>query len=114
MAKPKNIAPMFACRAWVNFVGTATPPTVNAFGNVSSVTRSTTGVYTITFTDPMPSVNYACLVTFDGTTTSVLTAQPLIVKSTANVIISLFRASAAADASRLAFNSPDVSVAIFI
>ncbi|ROT44995.1 hypothetical protein [Pusillimonas sp. NJUB218] len=52
-------APIYACRAWVNFNGTTTPPTIRASGNVSSVTKLTTGRYEIAFTNTMPDANYA-------------------------------------------------------
>jgi hypothetical protein len=52
-------APVFACRAWVNFDGTTTTPTIRASGNVSSVTRSTTGVFVANFITAMPDANYA-------------------------------------------------------
>ena len=52
-------APIFACRAWVNFNGQTTPPTIRASGNVSSVTRNGTGDYTVNFTTAMPDANYA-------------------------------------------------------
>ena len=52
-------APMYACRAWVNFDGTTTPPTIRASGNVSSVTRNGVGDYTVNFTTNMPDANYA-------------------------------------------------------
>ena len=48
-----------ALRAWVNFDGVTTPPTIRASGNVSSVARTATGDYTINFTNAMPDVNYA-------------------------------------------------------
>lgn len=54
-------APIYACRAWVNFDGTTTPPTIRASGNVSSVTRNGTGDYTINFTTAMPDGNYSCV-----------------------------------------------------
>ena len=50
-------APMFAARAWVNFNGTGTP-SIRANGNVSSVTRNSTGDYTVNFTTAMPDANY--------------------------------------------------------
>jgi hypothetical protein len=53
-------APVYACRAWVNFQGTGTV-TIRAGGNVSSVVRVATGAYNIYFTDPMPD-NYYSLV----------------------------------------------------
>jgi len=49
----------YACRAWVNFDGTTSPPTIRGSGNVTSVTRAATGDYTITFTNAMPDANYA-------------------------------------------------------
>jgi len=51
-------APLFACRAWVNFNGTGTVA-IRASGNVSSITDNGTGLYTINFTTAMPDVNYA-------------------------------------------------------
>jgi hypothetical protein len=51
-------APMFACRAWVNFNGTTSPGTIRASGNVSSVTKNGTGDYTVNFTTAMPDANY--------------------------------------------------------
>jgi hypothetical protein len=51
-------APVYACRAWVNFNGTGTVA-IRASGNVSSITDITTGVYAINFTTAMPDINYA-------------------------------------------------------
>lgn len=51
-------APVYACRAWVNFDGTGTP-TIRASGNVTSITDNGTGDYTINFTTAMPDANYA-------------------------------------------------------
>jgi hypothetical protein len=51
-------APVYACRAWVNFNGTGTVA-INASGNVSSVTDNGTGSYTVNFTTAMPDANYA-------------------------------------------------------
>jgi hypothetical protein len=55
-------APIYACRAWVNFDG-VTGPTVRGSGNVSSVTRNSTGNYTVNFTTAMPDANYVVQVT---------------------------------------------------
>ena len=49
----------YGCRSWVNFDGGATPPTVRASGNVSSVTRSGTGTWDINFTTSLTDANYA-------------------------------------------------------
>lgn len=51
-------APTFAPRAWVNFDGITTV-TVRGSGNVSSVTRNSTGNYTINFATAMPDTNYS-------------------------------------------------------
>jgi hypothetical protein len=50
-------APMYACRAWVNFNGVTTT-TIRAHGNASSVVRNAAGDYTINFDVPMPDANY--------------------------------------------------------
>jgi hypothetical protein len=51
-------APIYACRAWVNFDGSPTTPSIRGSGNVSSVTRNGTGDYTLNFTAAMPDANY--------------------------------------------------------
>jgi len=50
-------APVYACRAWVNFDGENT--TIRESGNVSSVTDRGTGQYTINFNNSMPDSNYS-------------------------------------------------------
>jgi hypothetical protein len=54
-------APVYACRAWVNFNGTTSPGTIRASGNVSSVARNGTGDYTVNFTTAMPDADYAVI-----------------------------------------------------
>lgn len=51
-------APVYACRAWVNFNGTGTVA-IRASGNVESITDNGTGDYTVNFTTNMPDVNYS-------------------------------------------------------
>lgn len=51
-------APIYACRAWVNFNGTGTVA-IRASGNVSSITDNGTGSYTVNFTTAMPDTNYS-------------------------------------------------------
>ena len=55
-------APMYACRAWVNFNGTGTVA-IRASGNVSSITDNGTGDYTVNFTTAMQDANYALVAT---------------------------------------------------
>lgn len=53
-----GVAPIYACRAWVNFNGTGTV-TIRASGNVSSITDNGVGDYTVNFMSSMPDNNYA-------------------------------------------------------
>ena len=54
-------APVYACRAWVNFNSyTATIGILNS-GNISSITDNGVGNYTLNFTTAMPDANYAVL-----------------------------------------------------
>lgn len=55
-------APIYACRAWVNFNGTGTVA-IRASGNVSSITDNGVGDYTVNFTTAMPDANYVTVVT---------------------------------------------------
>ena len=52
-----SVATAYGCRAWVSFNGTN--GTINASGNVSSVTDNGTGNFTANFTTAMPDANYA-------------------------------------------------------
>lgn len=57
-------APLYACRAWVNFDGTTNTGgncDIRASGNVSSVTDNGTGDYTVNFMTAMPDANYASI-----------------------------------------------------
>lgn len=61
-------APIYACRAWVNFNGTGTVA-IRASGNVSSITDNGVGDYTVNFTVAMPDANYSCSVVAGGSAT---------------------------------------------
>ncbi len=67
-------APIYGCRAWVNFDGTrnaaddgassnGNPVKLFASGNVSSVTRNSQANYTVTFSTEMSDANYVTLAT---------------------------------------------------
>jgi hypothetical protein len=58
-----NQRPAFECRAWVNFNGQTSPGTIRGSGNVSSVTRNSTGDYTVNFATAMPDTIYSALCT---------------------------------------------------
>ena len=51
-------APIYACRAWVNFNGTGTVA-IRGSGNVSSITDNGTGNYTINFLTAMADINFS-------------------------------------------------------
>lgn len=51
----------YGCRAWCKFNGTGTP-SINASGNVSSITDLGTGFYRVNFTTSMPDGNYSAVV----------------------------------------------------
>jgi len=53
-------APIYACRAWVNFNGTSTVA-IRASGNVSSITDNGTGNYTVNFTTAMADADYSAI-----------------------------------------------------
>jgi hypothetical protein len=57
-ATVSGTAPIYPCRAWVNFNGTGTVA-IRASGNVTSITDNGTGNYTVNFTTAMPDRNYA-------------------------------------------------------
>jgi hypothetical protein len=64
-----GVAPVYGCRAWVNFDGTRdssgavstanTNRFIRSSGNVTSVLRTAAGSYTITFTNAMVDANYS-------------------------------------------------------
>lgn len=58
------------CRAWGTFQGAS--GTIDASYNVSSVTRNSTGDYTINYTNAMPNANYAWV----GSCSQNLSANP--------------------------------------
>lgn len=60
------------CKAWVNFNGTTSPGTIRSSYNVSSVTKSATGIYTVNFATALPDANYS------ATTTTTWTGGPYI------------------------------------
>lgn len=52
-------APIYACRAWVNFNGVGVVA-IRGSGNVSSIIDNGVGDYTVNFTIAMPDTNYSC------------------------------------------------------
>jgi hypothetical protein len=56
-ATVSGTAPIYPCRAWVNFNGTGTVA-IRASGNVSSITDNGTGDYTVNLTTALADANY--------------------------------------------------------
>ena len=52
-----SVATAYGIRAWANFAGST--GTIRASGNVSSITRNSTGDFRVNFTNAMPDANYA-------------------------------------------------------
>jgi len=74
MLNASGSAPIYACRAWVNFNGTGTVA-IRASGNVSSITDNGVGDYTVNFTTAMPDNNYS----FNGTSGGSATTYGIVV-----------------------------------
>jgi hypothetical protein len=64
-ATVSGTAPIYPCRAWVNFTGST--GAILASGNVSSVTRSATGQYVVNFTTAIVDANYTIASTASNT-----------------------------------------------
>lgn len=62
----------YAARAWVTFDGSTSPPAILSASNVASVSRASTGLFTVTFTTNMPTANYAVSGAALSTTRSII------------------------------------------
>jgi hypothetical protein len=62
-------APIYACRAWVNFNGTGTVA-IRASGNVSSITDNGAGNYYVNLANSMPDTNYSVVITKQNETSN--------------------------------------------
>lgn len=60
VATVTGTAPIYMCRAWVNFNGTGTVA-IRGSGNVTNITDNGTGDYTVNFTTAMSDVNYSAV-----------------------------------------------------
>lgn len=58
--KTSGTAPYYGCRAWGTYNGVSN--TLNGNGNISSVSRTGTGYYTVYFSTSMPNSNYAVVI----------------------------------------------------
>jgi len=95
-------APLYMCRAWVNFNGTGTVA-IRASGNVSSITDNGVGIYAVNFTTAMPDANFTAVaaqstdgyaVRVDSYVTAavrVVTFTGTVFADSATVSVSIFR-----------------------
>jgi hypothetical protein len=114
-----NAPPIFACRAWVNFdalrdsSGASNTSNTNRFirasGNVSSVTKTGTGAYTINFTTAFPggTDDYCVQVTTQSATSGTALTRFI---SSSNTQYSFVATDAGGNATN---NVPHLNVAIF-
>ena len=77
-------APLYACRAWANFNGTGTVA-IRASGNVSSITDTGVGDYSVNFTTAMPDVNY-CAVASSARDTSASQVGTFVANTSASIV----------------------------
>lgn len=112
LTQPSGNAPMFACRAWVNFDGTGaigTNQTIRSSGNVSSVFKDGNGNYRVFFATHMPDTNYAAIATSgDGVGTTFAESTATTERNTNYVRVYTGNAGASS-----AFNRSEISVVIF-
>lgn len=106
-------APLFGCRAWVNFHGgevtnPASMTGVRDSGNISSILDNGQGDYTINFTTAMPDDNYCTNVTI-GNFGSAL----MHIKTDSSYNVDTYSTSAVRVATNVAFDPKVISVAIF-
>jgi hypothetical protein len=109
-----NSNQIFGARAWVCFNGTLTSGNIKASQNVSSVTRTTIGTdsysYTINFTNAMPDTNYAVFgfANSSGPAGSFVAVISLLSKSSTSVTIRFFTEN-----NSLSPLKDDISVCVF-
>ena len=103
-------APLYMCRAWVNFNGTGTVA-IRASGNVSSITDNGVGDYTVNFTTAMPDANYSSTAYCAYSSTSkagLVTGNSVNTKTTSALQVFTVNCTNA-----VAVDLPDISVSIF-
>ena len=72
-ATVSGTAPIYPCRAWVNFNGTGTVA-IRGSGNVSNITDVGVGYYTVNFTTAMSDANYSIgIASSNGTGSNLIT-----------------------------------------
>lgn len=80
-----SVATAYGCRAWANFAGSN--GTRNGNGNVSSVTRNSTGNYTMNFSTAMPDTNYAAIGSYIGSNSNGVSCVSFASISTSSIVV---------------------------
>ena len=101
-------APIFSCRAWVNFNGTGTVA-IRGSGNVSSITDLGTGMYRVNFTTTLPDANYSAV--SSGTNSDADSSYSLDIIAD-NLQTSSFRVTSAGSANNL-LDCANIFAAVF-
>jgi hypothetical protein len=61
VAGTTTLRSLYPCQAWVNFNGTGTP-SIRGSGNISSITKVSTGYFRCNFSTAMPDLNFVVMV----------------------------------------------------
>lgn len=105
-------APIYACRAWVNFNGTGTVA-IRASGNVSSITDNGVGDYTVNFTTAMQDANYA-VTAASGAANALLTySATVFVKAQTTASVTIYTGTHSTNSLAAYVDMPFVNVSIF-
>jgi hypothetical protein len=105
-----------ACRAWVNFDGaTGSGDTIRGSFNVSSVTRTGTGAFTVNFTNAMSDANYSVFGTHNALIGSYFPGLlgPSSATALATTSVSLLTIAAVTGSAVVSANPSVCSVSIF-
>ena len=100
LATISGTAPLYMCRAWVNFNGTGTVA-IRGSGNVSSITDNSTGNYTVNFTTAMPDVNYSAMVGNGNNAVDNASANVTNITSASSVPVIHYEANTVRDVAQL-------------
>jgi hypothetical protein len=108
-------APVYACRAWVNFGAAGGTPAIRSSGNVSSITDNGVGLFTINFTTAMPDANYAAIGSCSNWTgtANVTSVKPTTGSATTTTTACQILCSYESGTSGGAFDAEYVSFAVF-
>jgi hypothetical protein len=105
-------APVYACRAWVNFNGSGTVA-IRASGNVSSITDNGTGLYTVNFTTAMSDANYSVVATSRSSAYSFHGIASLISVSSGSFQMETGNLAKSGEWYPIPYDSPIVCVSVF-